>query len=259
MAITGLEFLVFSSLRKHNLLPKKPSVLELGESNWYGDVPIAELEKTIGELVAEPQQRASLLDRLNKAALAASPQSLYEIARVFFAGMTDFSSYNAIDPGTSGSKYQFDLNQPVPLEEKFDLVINIGTAEHVFNVHQFFKTAHDLTTPGGMMIHSCPFTGWLDHGFYTFQPTFFFDLARANQYEILSFVCGQIHPPQWLQIANHEEISGVIKSGRIPKNSHINVVLRKASQPSDFAIPTQGYYAGILSDELKKRWRELPQ
>jgi SAM-dependent methyltransferase len=258
VAITGLEFLVFSSLRQHDLLPKKPAVLELGESNWYGDVPIAELEKTIGEFVTDADQRASLLDRLNKAALAAPPQSLYEIARVFFAALTDYASYSSIDPGTPGSKYQFDLNHPVPLEEQFDLVINIGTAEHVFNVHQFFKTAHDLTKSGGMMIHSCPFTGWADHGFYTFQPTFFFDLARANRYTILSFICGQIHPPQWLQISSHDEISGLLKSGRIPKNSHINVVLRKADDPSDFAIPTQGYYAGVLSDELKKRWRELP-
>ena len=72
MAITGLEFLVFSSLRQHNLLPKKPVVMELGESNWYGDVSIAELESAIGEFITEPGWRESLIDRLKKAA-AGSP------------------------------------------------------------------------------------------------------------------------------------------------------------------------------------------
>ena len=258
VAITGLEFLVFSSLRQHNLLPKKPTVLELGESNWYGDVSTAQLESAIHEFVTEPARRESLIDRLKNAAVTAPPDSLYRIARIFFEGLTDFSTYSAIDPGTPGSTYQFDLNLPVPLEQQFDLVINIGTAEHVFNVHQFFKTAHNLTKPGGVMIHSCPFTGWPDHGFFSFQPTFFFDLARSNHYTILSFVCGQIHPPQWVQIASHDEIPGLLKSGRIPKNSHINVVLRKAAENSEFAIPMQGYYAGVLSDELRKRWHELP-
>ena len=35
MAITGLEYLVFSSLRQGGLVPPNPRVLELGESNWY--------------------------------------------------------------------------------------------------------------------------------------------------------------------------------------------------------------------------------
>jgi SAM-dependent methyltransferase len=258
MAITGLEFLVFTSLRKHNLLPEKPDVLELGESNWYGDVPIAQLEATIKEFVTQPDRQESLLKRLRQAVVGGNSESLYEIARVFFAAVLDFSSYAANDPGTAGSTYQFDLNLPVQLDKQFDLIINIGTAEHVFNVYQFFKTAHDLAKPGGMMVHSCPFTGWPDHGFYTFQPTFFFDLARANQYEIISFLVGQINPPQWLQIASHEEISRLLKAGRVPKNAHINVALCKSAQASDFAIPTQGYYAGVLSDELKKRWHELP-
>jgi SAM-dependent methyltransferase len=258
MAITGLEFLIFTSLRKHNVLPAKPSVLELGESNWYGDIPIAKLEETIKEFVTQPDQQETLLNRLRQALIAGNSESLYEIARVFFAAVLDFSSYAANDPGTPGSTYRFDLNLPVQLDKQFDLIINIGTAEHVFNVYQFFKTAHDLAKPGGMMVHSCPFTGWTDHGFYTFQPTFFFDLARANQYEMLSFLVGQIKPPLWLQVSGHDQIPKLLKAGQIPKNAHINVVLRKPAQPSDFVVPMQGYYAGVLSDELKKRWHELP-
>jgi hypothetical protein len=50
----------------------------------------------------------------------------------------------------------------------------------------------------------------------------------------------------------------LLKAGRIPKNSHINVVLRKPHPATEFVVPTQGYYAGVLSDELRKRWRELP-
>ena len=69
----------------------------------------------------------------------------------FFQSILLADEYNAIDPGTLGSRYQFDLNQPVPIQEQFDLTLNIGTAEHIFNVYQFFKTAHDRTRVGRLM------------------------------------------------------------------------------------------------------------
>jgi hypothetical protein len=165
-------------------------------------------------------------------------------------------SYASIDPGTPGSQYRFDLNLPVSIAQKFDLVLNIGTAEHIFNVYQFFKTTHDLTAPGGLMMHSSPFTGWPDHGFFNFQPTFFFDLARANHYEILSFICGRIKPLEYVQVRNHDDIPLLIQSGKIPAGSHINVLFRKTTD-ADFIVPMQGYYAGTLSKESSRFWHEL--
>jgi hypothetical protein len=76
----------------------------------------------------------------------------------------------------------------VDLDRQFHVVINSGTAEHVFNACQFFKTVHERTFPGGLMIHAFPFVGWLDHGFYNFNPTLIADLAAANQYAFLIWV-----------------------------------------------------------------------
>lgn len=257
MAITGLEYIVFSSLRAHNLLPARPKVLELGESNWYGDVPMEQFERDLAQLVLDLTVRDELITRLHDIARANRPNRLYDIARIFWRAFVDPASYSAIDPATPGSQYRFDLNQPVPLNEQFDLIVNIGTAEHVFNVYQFYKTAHERTRDGGMMIHSAPFTGWADHGFYTFQPTFFFDLARANGYQIVSFVVAQFNPLKYVQVAKHEDIPGLLKAGQIPANSHINVVYRKPTDGRAFAVPTQAYYAGALSPEHAKTWHEM--
>ena len=38
MALTGVDYEVYASLRRSNLLPSRPRVLELGESEWYGDI-----------------------------------------------------------------------------------------------------------------------------------------------------------------------------------------------------------------------------
>ena len=140
LAITAINYLVFSTLRQHNAFAPKPRVLELGESNWYGDVGVDELHADIAKTVGDPSRRVELQEQLKEIVAAGRPNMLYEIARLFFQVFTDCASYDAIDPGTSGSKYRFDLNQPVPLAERFDVVANIGTGEHVFNVWQFYKT-----------------------------------------------------------------------------------------------------------------------
>ena len=136
------------------------------------------------------------------------------------------------------------------------MTINIGTAEHIFNVQQFFKTAHDLTAAGGLMMHSSPFNGWPDHGFFNFQPTFYFDLARVNHYEILSFVFGKLKPFVYVQVRDHDEIPRLIQAGKIAEGSHINVLFRKKIE-AEFVIPTQAYYAGALSKESARLWHEL--
>ncbi len=150
----------------------------MGQSNWYGDVSLGQFNDEIRRLVTDPRERDEHLQTLADVVSASRPGQLYEIAALFFKAIVQAGEYSAIDPGSPGSRYQFDLNQPVPLAQTFELLLNFGTAEHVFNVFQFFKTAHDLTAVGGIMMHSSPFTGWLDHGFFNFQPTFFFDLAR---------------------------------------------------------------------------------
>jgi hypothetical protein len=256
MAITALEFMVLASFREHQVLPKNPRVLELGESNWYGDVTIEQFEQEIRRLATDPADRDRHLFQLNKTLAANGPALLYELAQIFLNAVVQAGEYSAIDPGTPGSKYRFDLNYPVPIDEQFDLTLNIGTAEHIFNVYQFFKTAHDRTATGGLMMHSSPFNGWLDHGFFNFQPTFYFDLARQNGYEILSFIVGKLKPFEYVQVKSHDEIRQLIQAGKVPAGSHINVVYRK-TRPDEFSVPMQAYYAGALSKESQRAWHEM--
>jgi hypothetical protein len=256
LAITALEFVVFNSLRAQSIIPPKPRVLELGHSNWYCDVPLEQLAQAVRQHVADPVQRDELLDKLGKMLVTGLNDHLYELASIFWRVFVDPGSYTAIDPA-SDCQYHFDLNLPVPLQDRFDLTVNIGTAEHVFNVYQFFKTAHERTIERGIIMHSSPFTGWPDHGFYNFQPTFFYDLARANGYEILFTIIGQIEPLKFVAVESHEQIPALFRSGQIPSNSHISVVYRKAAEPREFAVPMQAYYAGVMSPEHEQAWREL--
>lgn len=75
-----------------------------------------------------------------------------------------------------------DLNLPLPpnIGSDFDLVYDGGTMEHCFNTAQLLRNAASLTAPGGMVIHHVPMNNWVDHGFYQFSPTLFFDFYQAS-------------------------------------------------------------------------------
>lgn len=93
----------------------------------------------------------------------------------------------------------FDLNVHAPgprLAGSFDMVMNLGTTEHVFHQHRAFQTLHELLKPGGALYCDLPMGGYLRHGFFHYDPLFFETLAKANNYEILfeAISVGNFHP-----------------------------------------------------------------
>jgi hypothetical protein len=99
-------------------------------------------------------------------------------------------SYAVIDIDGSPDAIPLDLNVagvPPELAGKHHLVTNFGTTEHVANQLNAFKIVHDLTAPGGVMLHTLPSQGAFDHGLVGYSPKFFWALARANDYGWLHF------------------------------------------------------------------------
>lgn len=100
-----------------------------------------------------------------------------------------FERYVSIDATASNNARAYDLNRDLAaaygFSQQFELVTNLGTAEHCFNQQMVFKNLHDLCRAGGLVIHAVPAQGNVNHGFYSYHPRFFADLAVANNYEVL--------------------------------------------------------------------------
>jgi hypothetical protein len=99
-------------------------------------------------------------------------------------------SYASIDIDGSPGSIPLDLNfaaVPAQLVGKHHLVTNFGTTEHVANQLNAFKIVHDLTAPGGVMMHTLPTQGAFNHGLINYTPKFFWALATANDYRWLYF------------------------------------------------------------------------
>jgi hypothetical protein len=105
-----------------------------------------------------------------------------------FASTKDFykslgCSYLALDVNENMGAKVVDLNYTGHDIEPADLLTNNGTSEHIFNQAACFENAHNMSK--GYMLHILPFTPWLNHGFYNYNPILFRDLAAANDYEIV--------------------------------------------------------------------------
>lgn len=84
-----------------------------------------------------------------------------------------------------------DLNLPVPptLHERYDLVIDGGTLEHVFNVPVAMENCMRMTKAGGHVVIITNINNLVGHGFYQFSPEFFFrTFARENGFEVKRMV-----------------------------------------------------------------------
>lgn len=100
-----------------------------------------------------------------------------------------FAAYDSVDVNSQHGSLIMDLNKSIERdyghEKKYNLATNNGTGEHIFDQCAVFRNAHELTVPGGIMIHCLPCNNYINHGFFAFSPLFFMDLAAVNEYEIL--------------------------------------------------------------------------
>lgn len=83
-----------------------------------------------------------------------------------------------------GCEILIDLNEKITGYGNYDLVLDVGTMEHCFNVGQAAKNMAGMVKVGGIIAHENPFN-WGNHGFYGFNPTWYADFYEQNGFKIL--------------------------------------------------------------------------
>jgi len=170
------------SLHEHGLLKTGNSIVELGAQQVF----CAGKENYIREFI----RYFSANNPAIKSADEYNDQEINGMANGLMGKLMTACGfeYCALDIFDADNTILFDLNIHEPGDElrgKFDLVTNFGTTEHVINQYQSMKTIHDLAKPGGIIYHDIPMSGYHDHGYLSYHPRFFFDLALANTYRVV--------------------------------------------------------------------------
>jgi len=100
-------------------------------------------------------------------------------------GVTELTSFDASD--YEDATYLHDMNQPIPekFHEQFDLLIDGGTLEHIFNFPTAIKNALSMVKVGGRFIMFTPTNNAMGHGFYQFSPELMYRVCHPdNGYKI---------------------------------------------------------------------------
>jgi hypothetical protein len=232
---------LYRQLKLQGALDGIVNVMELGSQDFW--CPQQNLVKALFKAFDRPEPASHLLCTTNTQQQPA--RLLYEAL-----GLT----YSCVDVDGRTGTLVLDMNfDKIPSEEhnKYGLVTNHGTSEHILNQYNVFEMMHNLVRPDGIMVHAVPFTVHLEHGFFNYQPNFFEALARYNSYETLGLWVG----PDW-QLASFIPWDPILLDYlRIDsKTTHLLVVAQRKVYDKPFCVPFQEVYENMVPDEARTRY-----
>ena len=209
-----------------------------------------------------PAPRGSVLEFGNQTWAADSVMPGMASTRSFYEKI-GFNRYLAIDVNDRLDAVALDLNEDLlaryDFEEQFNLVTNNGTSEHIFDQRMVFENAHNVCRLGGVMLHILPFTPWLNHGFFNYNPIVFRDIAAANGYEWLFALIGdrtgvqrQIEKEdfEWsFQEKRPAKLAEVLAGGGWKRPDVFFVACWRKTIDADFRIPLQSKYKASIADK----------
>lgn len=176
-------------LSERGMLPPGASIMELGAQQLYAkgaEKYLPEFQEAI--ISRDPSMRDA--PRLSAKEINVLVNGGFTSALFKACGY----GYSALDIFDAEGTILFDLNRqevPAEMRGKYDLVTNFGTTEHIINQYLGLKTVHDLAKVGGIMYHELPLSGFHMHGYFSYNPLLFIQLAEANRYEVVMQAYGK--------------------------------------------------------------------
>jgi hypothetical protein len=147
-----------------------------------------------------------------------------------------------------GANIVHDMNQSVgrELHGKYDVVMDGGSLEHVFNYPVAIKNCMEMVKVGGHLIIQTAMDNFVGHGFYQFSPELFYRILCAdNGYQVERMVAFEFYyKAPWYEVADPVKVRGRVEliHGKhrvglfvLAKRTHEAEVFKKTPQQSDYA------------------------
>ncbi len=141
-------------------------------------------------------------------------------------GLKDVSVIDLFDPRADK---RYDMNQPVPAfeHERYGLLIDIGSLEHVFDTRQCVENLLRMVRPEGVYMLLTPVNGFFGHGLHVFNPEALTKALTLNGFEIL--------------LHRYSTQSGVpLEHPSQAPDTLVWLVARKREPLGRFVVPQQG-------------------
>ena len=101
-----------------------------------------------------------------------------------------------------------------PYLGRFDVIIDYGTSEHVFNVPQVLVNAYNLLADDGVYIFDLPVSGWLSHCLYQFTPSYFLSVGASPYFDLTNYFFHRKRGDKIYRITRYNKLSYFLINGR---------------------------------------------
>jgi SAM-dependent methyltransferase len=247
LTITNLKFI----LKKNKEYKFFGPVLTLGNQDIYAtDNDIKKWSEEYNIELNKPRKilysTSVGVPKVNKEA------SQYIHAKTFFEflGISEENYYDIDKFPFDKPKIIHDLQDPIDskFHNFFNLIIDSGTMEHIFDAKSVMGNIARITNIGGYVLQFIPAQNFLNHGFHQFSPTFFYDFYVDNGFEIIeSYVveirgrCDRFH-----FYTQEKDYTGLFFN---PRNRLVNCFLvRKKEDVEKIISPNQYFYKRLTKD-----------
>lgn len=168
----------------------------------------------------------------------------------------DYSNYE-------GANLLHDMNLVIPdgLKRKYDLVLESGSLEHIFNFPVSMANCMEMVAEGGHLLIITPVNNIMGHGFYQFSPEVFYRvLNNRNGFEIEQMLIFEYSPDEkWYSVDDPKlvkqrvELMNSSATYLCVRAKRIKVVdvLTQFPQQSDYEDAWEGrenYYSRLAQD-----------
>jgi SAM-dependent methyltransferase len=164
-------------IEAHQRQPFDGRLLQLGRQEIFFSAH--DLERIAARRGFTPAN-ASVLDAIEDRRRALTDQEFFGAFGFDAVAAADYSDFD-------GAELVYDMNRndlPAAHRGAYDCVVDGGTMEHVFHAPNFLANVFELLRVGGRIVHVCPASNAVDHGFYSFSPCLFYEFYKANGWHI---------------------------------------------------------------------------
>lgn len=184
-----------------------------------------------------------------------NPMHMHDLFKML--GFRNASSLDAFDADSPTILH--DMNKPIPDQHKgkYDVVFDVGSMEHVFDIKEFVQNCVEMVKDDGVLIIYDALVGWHNECFYNFQTPFFFDVFKANGFDEISVFLNYF--PKYHDFGKGKTTWLRFEYGDRPtfrkRNycTHIFFIARKKKTLPEFVVPMQGYYTEYYNDFVKSQ------
>lgn len=161
----------------------------------------------------------------------------------------DYSPYE-------GATVTHDFNMPIPAEyeQRYSVVLDGGSLEHVFNFPIAIRNCLRMVATGGVFIAASPTNNYMGHGFYQFSPELYYRvLDPTNGFQVESMVLHEGRESErWYRVPDPDQVRHRVEL-RNALPTGLLVLARRMSAEVLVVTPLQSDYVTTWNDDTLNR------